>query len=86
MSIPPSAQFITRNLCNDLNRLATVNLITFGFDTYLGKRQGSFQAFQAWKDGFLRDIIVLMIYHQLLHVRTAYLDRFSEADAGMIDD
>lgn len=49
---------IPKNLCNDLNRLAAVNVISF----LINKPQNIID----WKDSFLRDIGVLMVYHQLL--------------------
>lgn len=52
-----------KNLCNDLNRLAAVNLIGISFDTYLGRKVDM----RSWKDGFLQDIGILMVYHQVLH-------------------
>lgn len=53
---------IPRSLCNDLNRLATVNVITF----LVNKSMGNPQNFTSWKDGLLRDIGILMVYHQVL--------------------
>jgi hypothetical protein len=73
------ASIITKNICNDLNRLATINLVTYGFDTYLGKKPN----LQGWKDGFLRDIIILMVYHQSLYFISTH---FEGPDSEMVDD
>lgn len=65
------------NLCNDLNRLTAINLISLLFDKQLGTTVN----LHSWKNGFLRDIGILMVYHQLL----SYLsDQFDDSD--MVDD
>lgn len=69
---------ITTNLCNDLNRLAAINLISYGIDVYFGKPPDNFRD---WKDGFLRDVGILMVYHQTLYVVSQYFK-----DSEMVDD
>jgi hypothetical protein len=69
-------QNVPKKLCNDLNRLAAINIISLGID----KASGSKINIQEWKDEFLRDIGVLMIYHQVL----AWIpERF---DSELVDD
>lgn len=70
----------THNLCNDLNRLATVKLLSYGVDTYLGKRTN----LRDWKDSFLTDVGILMVYHQVLARVTKALA--ADADADMVGD
>lgn len=70
---------VPRNLCNDLNRLAMINLITYGASYLHGQVTPSFRR---WKDGFLRDIAILMVYHQLL----SYIPNQFGKDADMVDD
>jgi hypothetical protein len=67
-----------KSLCNDLNRLAAINIITLALDQAVyGKKIDMI----GWKNGFLRDIGILMVYHQVL-ART--VERFD--DDGMIND
>ena len=70
---------ITKNLCNDLNRLATINIITYSVNVYLDRQPN----FQSWKDSFLEDIAILMVYHQALSYLSNY---FKGQDSEMIDD
>lgn len=68
-----------KNLCNDLNRLAAVNLIGLSIDSYMGRKVD----LRAWKDGFLQDIGILMVYHQVLHYISKNFDN-SELAADLI--
>jgi hypothetical protein len=66
---------ITSNLTNDLNRLATINLVSLAIS-----KPGSYQV---WKDGFFSSTIALMFYHQILHFISQH---FQGPDADMVGD
>ena len=51
-----------KNLCNDLNRVVVIYVIGLAISNLFGKPQ----SLPVWKEGLLRDIGTLMIYHQVL--------------------
>lgn len=72
---------IPKNLCNDLNRLAAINVISIGVDRLVGVQNVDMRQ---WKEDFFRDIGVLMVYHQVLsYIPNAYV---KEENRGMADD
>ena len=64
------------NLANDLNRLATINVLSLAMSKSTG-------GYQAWKNGFFSSTIALMFYHQILHFIS---QNFQGAEADMISD
>lgn len=72
---------IPKNLCNDLNRLTTISAISLSVDRLLGVKDVNIPA---WKDNLLRDIGILMVYHQALsYIPNTYV---GPEDRGMADD
>lgn len=72
---------IPKNLCNDINRLAAINVISLLVDRMVGVHDISLRT---WKDNFLRDIGILMVYHQILSwIPMTYS---STENQGMIND
>ena len=68
---------VPKNLCNDLNKLSIVNIISLAIDYGMNRKVN----FAGWKDGFLGDIGILMIYHQALSFLSEKFD-----DSDMVDD
>ena len=65
---------VASNLSNDLNRLATINLMSLIWPT---------ADYQVWKDGFFSSTLALMFYYQILYFIS---QRFHGPDADMVGD